>query len=281
MPELPEVETITRSLRQGNGAGFSILGNTIEDVSILWERSIAKPGAAEFKQRVRGQHIQEINRRGKYIVIVLTQDNLLIHLRMSGDLRIERGGADFLKNGLRKHDRVAFTLQGDNYLLFEDARKFGRLWLLADPQEELGKLGPEPLGEELDAERFYTMLQGKKRQLKPLLMDQSFLAGMGNIYTDEVLFKAKLHPLTNARDLSAEQAANLLQAIRGTLQEGIARNGSSIDWVYRGGDFQNHFAVYGRTGEACPVCGATIERLVVGQRGTHICPHCQRLPSQN
>jgi formamidopyrimidine-DNA glycosylase len=279
MPELPEVETIARALRQENGRGFSIVGSEIEDVSVLWERSIAIPSAVEFKQRMRGQHIQEVGRRGKYIVVTLTQDTLLIHLRMSGDLRIEPGGADFLKNGLRKHDRVAFTLSGGNHLIFEDARKFGRVWLLADPQEELGTLGPEPLGEELDAQRFYAMLHDKKRQLKPLLMDQHFLAGMGNIYTDEALFKARIHPLTNARDLSAEQAAGLLSAIRETLQEGIARNGSSIDWVYRGGDFQNHFAVYGRTGEACPVCGATIERLVVGQRGTHICPHCQMLPS--
>ena len=281
MPELPEVETIARALRQENRRGFSITGSEIEDVSILWERSIAIPSAVEFKQRVCGQHIREVGRRGKYIVVTLTQDTLLIHLRMSGDLRIEQGGADVLKNGLHKHDRVAFTRSGGNYLIFEDARKFGRLWLLADPQEELGTLGPEPLGEELDAQRFYAMLQGKKRQLKPLLMDQHFLAGMGNIYTDEALFKARLHPLLNAVDLNAEQTASLLRAIRETLQEGIARNGSSIDWVYRGGDFQNHFAVYGRTGEACPVCGATIERLVVGQRGTHICPQCQALPSRD
>jgi len=274
MPELPEVETIARSLRQRN---FPIIGSRIEDVSILWERSIATPSAKVFKERICGQIIREIGRRGKYIVFTLSTDTLLVHLRMSGDMRVEAGKTDLIKNGLRKHDRVAFTLQGDNYLIFEDARKFGRMWLLADPQEELGKLGPEPLGNELNAERFYKMLQGKKRPLKPVLMDQSFLAGLGNIYTDETLFKAKLHPLTNAQDVDADQAANLLKAIQDTLREGIARNGASIDWVYRGGDFQNHFLVYGRKGEACPVCGTAIERLVVGQRGTHICPNCQRI----
>jgi formamidopyrimidine-DNA glycosylase len=116
----------------------------------------------------------------------------------------------------------------------------------------------------------------RKRLLKPLLLDQSFLAGLGNIYTDEVLHLAKLHPLRRSDNLSKDESRRLLSAIRSTLREGIRRNGASIDWVYRGGDFQNHFRVYGRTGEACPVCGTPITRLVVGQRGTHICEHCQK-----
>jgi len=278
MPELPEVETITRSLRQGNGAGFSILGNTIEDVSILWERSIAKPGAAEFKQRVRGQHIQEINRRGKYIVIVLTQDNLLIHLRMSGDLRVE-SALDEQGQPLpvQKHDRLVLNFSDDRQLAFNDTRKFGRVWLTGDPQEVLGGLGPEPLDLSLTALTFHAMLIERGRQLKPLLMDQSFLAGLGNIYTDEALHLAKLHPLRQSNQLSQLEAERLLNAIRTVLTEGIRRNGASIDWVYRGGEFQNHFRVYQRTGEACPECGTPIQRLVVGQRGTHICPTCQPL----
>ncbi len=270
MPELPEVETITRSLRQEKRTGFSVLGQMIEDVVILWERSIAVPGAAAFKKRIKGQVIKGVGRRGKYIVMPLSTDTLLFHLRMSGDLHLRS------EKEPGKHDRVIFTLGNGQYLVFEDARKFGRIWLLSDPQQELGDLGPEPLSEKLTVEQFHQMLQGSKRQLKPLLMDQTFLAGLGNIYTDEALFKAKLHPLTAASELSIEQAAALLSAIRDTLLEGIRRNGASIDWVYRGGDFQNHFCVYGRKGEPCSVCGTPIERIVVGQRGTHFCPSCQR-----
>ena len=270
MPELPEVETITRSLRQEKRTGFSVLGQTIEDVVILWERTIAVPTVEEFKQRIKGQVIREVSRRGKYIVMSLSTDTLLFHLRMSGDLyrksETESG----------KHERVIFILGNGQRLVFEDARKFGRIWLLSDPQEELGNLGPEPLSKALTPDQFYQMLKSKKRQLKPLLMDQSFLAGLGNIYTDEALFKAKLHPLTKANELNADQTAALLCAIRDTLREGIRRNGASIDWVYRGGDFQNHFCVYGRKGEPCSVCGTPIERIVVGQRGTHFCPSCQK-----
>ncbi len=275
MPELPEVETIARSLSQGRGTGSTILGCTIEDVSILWERSIATPSAVEFKQRIQGQTIREISRRGKYIVVSLSHDTLLFHLRMSGDLYTKPASVQDGEEAAGKHDRVIFFFQNGQRLIFEDARKFGRIWLLADPQDELGDLGPEPLSEAFTADQFQRMLQSSKRLLKPLLMDQTFLAGLGNIYTDEALFKAKLHPLTIANQLNTEQAAILFKVIRETLLEGIQRNGASIDWVYRGGDFQNHFFVYGRKGEACLICGTPIERIVVGQRGTHFCPACQ------
>ena len=274
MPELPEVETIARSLRNGRGDAASILGGTIEHVSVLWERSIAAPAVAEFIRSIKGQVIERIERRGKYIVITLSRETLLIHLRMSGDLRVEQFDGHAAA-ALKKHDRVVFFLQGNTRLIFEDARKFGRVWLLEDPQRELAKLGPEPLSDQLTADVFHAMLRQSKRQLKPLLMDQTFLAGLGNIYTDEALFKARLHPLMMAQALTREQAAALLSAIKDTLQDGIRKNGASIDWVYRGGDFQNHFFVYGRKGQPCLVCGTPIERLVVGQRGTHICPHCQ------
>jgi formamidopyrimidine-DNA glycosylase len=274
MPELPEVETIARTLRDGRGDVDSILDHTIEHVSVLWERSIAAPTVPEFLRRIQGQSIQQVGRRGKYIVITLSHDTLLVHLRMSGDLRVEQR-SEHDGPALRKHDRVIFSLNEKICLIFEDARKFGRIWLLTDPQVEVGKLGPEPLSEQLTADAFYAMLCRHKRQLKPLLMDQTFLAGLGNIYTDEALFKARLHPLMMAQALTPEQAAVLLRAIKDILQDGIRKNGASIDWVYRGGDFQNHFFVYGRKGQPCQVCGTPIERLVVGQRGTHICPHCQ------
>ena len=158
---------------------------------------------------------------------------------------------------------------------FNDTRKFGRVWLLTDPQSILGRLGPEPLDEAFTAREFHTRLACRKRQLKPLLLDQTFLAGLGNIYTDEALFLAKLHPLSSSNALSQGQATRLLGTIREVLNEGILHNGASIDWVYRGGEFQNHFRVYQRTGEPCLVCGTPIERILVGQRSSHFCPVCQ------
>ena len=140
----------------------------------------------------------------------------------------------------------------------------------------LGDLGPEPLSDEFTPKWLFDALHARRRRLKPLLLDQSFLAGLGNIYTDEALHMAKLHPLALSDSVTARQAERLHHSIQAILQEGIRRNGASIDWVYRGGEFQNHFRVYGRQGEPCPVCGTTIERLVIGQRGTHLCPHCQK-----
>jgi formamidopyrimidine-DNA glycosylase len=164
-------------------------------------------------------------------------------------------------------------------LVFNDTRKFGRIWLVRDPQEVVQGLGPEPLSNDFTADDLYERLHLRHRQLKPLLLDQSFLAGLGNIYTDEALHRARLHPLTLSDSLNREQAQHLWEAIREVLQEGIRRNGSSIDWVYRGGEYQNYFRVYGQAGKPCPVCGTAIERLVVGQRSTHICPNCQRMES--
>ena len=195
---------------------------------------------------------------------------MLIHLRMSGDLRVEE-----VASQPQPHDRMAILFEDGAGLFFNDTRKFGRVWLLTDPQPILGKLGPEPLDEAFTAREFHTRLACRKRQLKPLLLDQTFLAGLGNIYTDEALFLAKLHPLSSSNALSQDQATRLLGSIREVLNEGILHNGASIDWVYRGGEFQNHFRVYQRTGEPCLVCGTPIERILVGQRSSHFCPVCQ------
>lgn len=277
MPELPEVETIVRSLNNGaRHAGLNMIGHEISDAVVLWDRTLENIQPEKFIQCVCGQYIESVGRRGKFLVFTLTRDTLLIHLRMSGDLRVERiSEEDGSAIPLHKHDRLALFFNSGLRLAFNNPRKFGRVWLVNDPDEILGELGPEPLDKSLTEERFHQMLQIHKRQLKPLLMDQHFLAGMGNIYTDEALFRTRLHPLMHANTLTEEQSRRLLKEIRAVLQEGIKRNGASIDWVYRGGDFQNHFNVYGRSGEPCPVCGNEIERLLVGQRGTHICPVCQ------
>jgi formamidopyrimidine-DNA glycosylase len=273
MPELPEVETIARALAEGGRGSPPLIVRAIANAELLWARTLASPSQAAFLRRVRGQTVRAIGRRGKFLLLTLEPDTLLFHLRMSGDLRLEAPGAPTYK-----HDRLILHFTDGWRLAFNDSRKFGRAWLAADPAEVLGGLGPEPLDSALTPAGFHAMLSARKRLLKPLLLDQTFLAGLGNIYTDEALHTARLHPLRLSNSLEASESAALLEAIRAVLGEGIRANGASIDWVYRGGDFQNAFRAYGRVGLPCPCCGELIQRLVVGQRGTHICPNCQTPP---
>jgi len=292
MPELPEVETLARGLASG---ADNLLGRRVARAHVAWKRTVAQPSAAEFERRIVGQIVKSIGRRGKFVVIRFDYDTLLIHLRMSGDLL-----TGFQKEPLGTHSRLQIwfedanpyprplplekgegrSLRGETppplQLSFQDPRKFGRVWLVADAESVTGALGPEPLAASLTPTRFHKMLASRKRQLKPLLLDQTFLAGLGNIYVDEALWEARLNPLTAASKVGKPQAAALLRGIRKVLAEGIRRNGASIDWVYRGGEFQNHFKVYQRDGEHCPRCGTKIKRIVLGQRGTHYCPRCQR-----
>jgi formamidopyrimidine-DNA glycosylase len=270
MPELPEVETIARTLHYGSSDSPALVKRKITGAEILWSRTVAEPAGKEFKRRIVGQVVQKVNRRGKFIQIHLSDDVLLVHLRMSGDLIAGEG-----KEPLGSHPRLVIYLDKGLQLSFSDARKFGRVWLVSDPKTVTGKLGPEPLDADFTPEEFTRRLLARKRQIKPLLLDQSFLAGVGNIYADESLHLAKIHPLTRSDQLSAHQAAKLLKSIRQVLENGIESNGASIDWVYRGGGYQNQFRVYGRAGEPCPVCATPIERIVVGQRGTYYCPNCQ------
>jgi formamidopyrimidine-DNA glycosylase len=274
MPELPEVETIARKLRP------DLLGKTIKEADLRWPRTLAFPSPKKFKAQIKGQEIKEVTRRAKFFILHLSDFSLLIHLRMSGDLSIKDS-----KIGPEKHDRLILKLlsaqsashDSTNNLVFNDTRKFGRVWLTADPEEVLGRLGPEPLSKRFTPGWLHAALHSKHRQLKPLLLDQTFLAGLGNIYADESLNLAKLSPLAASDSVTAQQAEALHAAIRSVLKEGIRRNGASFDWVYRGGEFQNYFRVYDRAGKPCPTCGTNIERIIVGQRSTHFCPNCQTL----
>lgn len=268
MPELPEVETIARKLKP------QLLGRVIQDAQLRWNRTLAFPSPSKFREWIRGQEITGVTRRAKYFILRLSDYTLLIHLRMSGDLIIKESTIK-----PEKHDRLILKLLSqDNmmsHLVFNDTRKFGRVWLTPNPEEVLGKLGPEPLSRRFTPGWLHTALHSRHRLLKPLLLDQTFLAGLGNIYTDESLHLAKLHPLTSSDFITAQQAEALHDAICTVLKEGIRRNGASFDWVYRGGEY--HFRVYDRAGKPCPVCGTKIERILVGQRSTHFCPTCQRL----
>ncbi len=264
MPELPEVETIVRMLRP------ELVGREILSATLFWNRTLATPSPKKFGEKIAGQKIQAVTRRAKFLILQLSTDALFIHLRMSGDL--------WLKNSAdqpEKHDRLHLHLSDGRSLVFNDTRKFGRIWLVNDPDEIIGGLGPEPFDPSFTSQTLYESLHQRRRQLKPLLLDQSFIAGLGNIYTDEALHLSGLHPLRLSDTILMSESGRLFQAIRTVLQSGIEHNGASIDWVYRGGNFQNYFRVYDRAGQPCPVCGAPIQRITIGQRGTHFCPNCQ------
>ncbi len=272
MPELPEVETIVRSLRSGGMTGDSILTRQISSVECFNSKTLVFEGSAEqCSELLRGSHFLSADRRAKYIRLRTESHWILIHLRMSGDLRCEADSGELLP-----HDRLVFHFSDGMRLVFNDVRKFGRVWVTDDPEAVLAGLGIEPLSEDFTAEWLTAHLAGQHRVIKSILLDQSLIAGIGNIYADESLFDAGIHPKRPACSLTEAECEKLRNSIRKTLEHAIEQNGSSFDWAYKGGHFQNEFRVYQRKGEPCPVCGTPIEKIVVGQRGTHFCPHCQK-----
>ncbi len=279
MPELPEVETIVQRLKQGTQDFPPVPGHTIHSVQVYWNRTIAEPDPETFKRQLTGKTIIDARRRAKYLHFPLNKGHLIAHLRMSGDMRMEkRLSTSGEPLPIEVHDRVVINFAANWRMVFNNIRKFGRMWYVEDPQTVFGGLGPEPLDAAFSSELLYEILQRHSRQIKPLLLDQTFIAGMGNLYTDEALFRAKIHPLRKSKDLTKAESKVLYDAIQLTLQDGIRHFGASIDWIYRGGNFQNYFNVYGREGEPCPRCGTIIEKTLVGQRGTHYCPNCQPRP---
>ncbi|HNY20361.1 MAG TPA: DNA-formamidopyrimidine glycosylase [Flexilinea sp.] len=278
MPELPEVETFVRSLKYGGMTGNSIINRQIASADLFWNRTLAGSDAAEgFLEWFPGKTVRDVSRRGKFILISVPPKTLLIHLRMSGDLKVtEASTAEICK-----HDRFRLTFTDGDRLVFSDPRKFGRIWLTASPEAVLGSLGIEPLDDSFTPEWLYDKLHASNRMIKSVLLDQRVIAGLGNIYSDEALFSAGIHPARAACSLSTEEVARLVQAIQTVLRDGIQYNGASIDWVYRGGSFQHHFKIYGRTGEPCLICGTKIEKTTISQRGTHFCPCCQPRMEKN
>jgi formamidopyrimidine-DNA glycosylase len=266
MPELPEVETIVRGLRG------PCVGQSIERVTINWKRHIAAPGPSQFSKQIKGQRIQSIGRRGKYLVFQLNDATMLIHLKMSGDLTVVPSS-----DSPDKHAHTVFHFTNGHELRFSDTRKFGKVFLVKDINQVTGKLGPEPLDDDFTAKKLGELLHSRHRAIKALLLDQTVIVGVGNIYSDESLHRAKIHPLRHSDSLSEAEVRALWKSLRSTLSAAILNGGSSIDWVYRGGQHQNHFRVYGRTGKPCPVCKTPIQRILVAQRSTHFCPNCQKL----
>lgn len=269
MPELPEVETTVRALR---GA---LVGRTIHAVQNSWPRHIDRPEAAEFATRIGGQTIESVERRGKFLLFPLSQgDTLIAHLRMTGHLAVV--DASLPRD---QHTHTVFILDDGNELRFRDPRKFGRVYLVADAQEVIGKLGPEPLDPSFTADTLAGLVQGRKRIIKPFLLDQTVIAVIGNIYADEALHFAGIHPQRRTDSLSAAEIADLHAGIQHVLSLGIKREGASItNYVKPDGEkgaMQNEVAVFRRTGQDCPRCGTVIERIIVGGRSTHYCAYCQ------
>jgi formamidopyrimidine-DNA glycosylase len=274
MPELPEVETVVRKLRP------HLVGRTIEEVQVLWDRIVDRPDVEAFRRALTGAGITAVGRRGKFLVFSLdTGQTLLAHLRMTGKFFV-RGAEE--GPGEEPHVHVRVRLSDGEWLLFCNTRKFGRFYLVDDPEEVVGELGPEPLAPDFTPERLAGMLEGRRGELKRLLLNQNFIAGLGNIYVSEALWRAGVHPARVAGSLSPQEVERLHGAIVGTLEAGLRDGGTSLadrEYVYPDGGLGGHqerLAVYDREGDRCPRCGYVIERFVQGQRSTYFCPRCQR-----
>lgn len=261
MPELPEVETVVRSVA-AHLAGRRIVSTTFTS------RFVTPGNRAKLARKLAGRRIESVTRRGKFILIALDQGTLTVHLGMTGKLLIEGEAGE--------HTHGVFNLD-DGRLLYHDPRQFGRIEWSAGAPPRVARLGPEPL--EISFDEFRARLKRKTR-MKALLLNQTFLAGLGNIYADESLFAAGIHPLAIAARMSKARAAKLYDAIRGILTHAIQLGGSSIsDYVDARGErgwFQMEHRVYGREGEPCANCGRPIRKILVAQRGTHYCSHCQK-----
>ncbi len=271
MPELPEVETIRRDLDP------RVCGRTITAVRIAPDapRLVQRASPADFARRLVGRRIEAIDRRGKYLLFRLSGGlHLVVHLRMTGALlhRDAHAAAD-------RYVRAVLALDDGTELRFADLRKLGTLRLVEHPGDAVGKLGPEPLSARFTAARLRQAIGKRRAPIKAVLMDQRALAGLGNIYADEALFAARIHPLRRADTLSEAEHRRLHRSIRRVLRQALDNRGASfrdyIDGGGREGSHQFHVKVFRRTGKPCYLCGAMIERIKLSGRSTHFCPRCQ------
>ncbi|WP_223068601.1 DNA-formamidopyrimidine glycosylase [Paenibacillus caui] len=273
MPELPEVETVRRTLTK------LITGKTIEKVTVSLARIIQRPDDARlFSQELSGHTITGVGRRGKFLRIEMDNLVLVSHLRMEGRYGLYQKGEP-----VEKHTHVIFHFTDGTELRYRDVRQFGTMHLFAPGEEfaskPLLKLGLEPLDESFTLQAFRKVLAGRKTKIKVALLNQEYIVGLGNIYVDEALFRAGIHPERKAESLTADEFGKLYESIIATLSEAVEAGGSSIKSYVNGqgemGMFQHRLQIYGRKNEACVRCGSVIEKSVVGGRGTHYCPKCQ------
>lgn len=273
MPELPEVQTVVNDL-----IASGLMGRTITGVAVRWPGCITKIGPTRFKRHLVGRRVTGLSRRAKWIVWDLDDGSrMLTHLRMTGRFYWSDRHQAF-----GRHDHLAFSLEGLGQLRFQDTRKFGRFYL---PEDDafLHRLGPEPLSRQFTARLLGERLKDRRRQLKPLLLDQTFVAGLGNIYVDEALWDAGLHPTRTSDTLTLGDIRRLHRSIRKVLRRGLRNMGTTLGTgqttfysvAGRRGQNRDQLNVFRRTGAPCPRCRTAVVRLVVGQRSTHICPSCQ------
>jgi formamidopyrimidine-DNA glycosylase len=271
MPELPEVETTVNDLRP------FVTGIKILKAEVFTERSISQPSAPQFCAQIAGKSITAVTRRGKYLIFELDCGwYWIVHLRMTGSLLVKPSN-----NPEEKFLRVLISLDNQTAINFRDPRRFGKMWLVKDTSTVVGKLGIEPLTPEFTPEALAAILKRKTVAIKGLLLDQTLIAGIGNMYADEALFLSRIHPISPSNSLTKAQTRRLQAAIQAVLLQGIRDKGASTDTFYRPegakGEAHLQFKVAHRKGAACAVCGSPIERIVVGQRGTFYCPKCQKL----
>ena len=269
MPELPEVETIKNELSP------HIIGRRFTKVTVCDAKPVRQPSVEEFCQKLVGQKISSLERRGKYLIFHLSNgEALIIHLRMSGALLLNPPETGH-------HTRLIFHLDNGSQLVFTDRRRLGAIWLVKNQQTIIRKLGPEPLVPEFTADTLAERLAKRKAPIKAVLLDQAVIAGIGNMYADEALFKAKIHPLRKANSLSPLEIRNLHKAIIDTLHSAIDSKGASVDTYKRPdgemGTAHSDFCVAHRRGEPCPICCKPIQRLAIRNRGSYFCPNCQRI----
>ncbi len=269
MPELPEVETIKNELAP------LVTGRRIKSVDFLWAKTLVSPSIPEFDARVTGKLVKSLERRGKYLIFNLDSgDSLLVHLRMTGSFLSGTG-----KSVPSGHTRAVIRLDDGICMYFIDPRKFGKFQLVDDLRvKALDKLGPEPMAASFTSAVLIKLLEGRKGPIKAALVDQEFIAGIGNMYADEILFESGLNPLRPSDSLAAEEMKRLYKAIKQVLKRAIENKGASISNYFRPGGEKGTahegFKVAHRKGD-CPVCGGPIKRIVVRQRGTYFCPVCQ------
>jgi len=272
MPELPEVETIKNELLP------HVVGRQVTDANLCWEGIVRKPSPEEFCSRLIGERITGLSRRGKYLIFRLSSgEALIIHLKMTGSLLLNHAS-----DTPGRFIRAVLHLDNDCQLRFRDPRKFGVMWLVEDTSSVMAKLGPEPLEENFTAEVMAERLAKRKAPIKPILLDQNFIAGIGNMYADEALYDASIHPLRPAASLSQEETVKLHHAIQQVLGAAIGNKGASVANYFRpGGELgKAHFefrVAHGLGGKFCQRCGTPIGRIGVRNRGTYFCPKCQVL----
>ncbi|OIK10003.1 DNA-formamidopyrimidine glycosylase [Bacillus sp. MUM 116] len=275
MPELPEVETVRKTLKN------LVIHKEIKDVSVYWPKIIKNPGENEqFADALKGESILDVGRRGKFLILYTEHYALVSHLRMEGKYGLYPKEVPF-----DKHTHVIFHFADETELRYRDVRKFGTMHLYKKGEEFLRspllELGPEPFDETFTKDYLSRMLKKTTRKVKSALLDQKILVGLGNIYVDEALFRAGIHPERIANSLTEEEVMILHQEIIDTLSEAVKKGGSTIrSYVNSQGEigmFQLELYAYGRKGEACKRCGTPIEKITVGGRGTHFCPNCQKI----